>query len=167
MLALRLVRLIETHSDALAHGLTEKLLQSERTSDFRRIPREELEERVREVYRNLSDWLLTKTESDVELLYTQIGQRRASQGVEFCQFVWAIIITKEHIWRFLQGEVMVEHAVELFGEFELLRLLEQFFDRALYFASVGYGRVHDAIIGHAERAMATEASAGSVARLVP
>jgi hypothetical protein len=30
--------------------------------------------------------------------------------------------------------------VEVFGEFELLQLLEQFFDHAIYYASVGYER---------------------------
>jgi hypothetical protein len=167
MLALRLVRLIEPHCDKLAQGLTEKLLHSERTQDFRKIPRDELEARTREVYRNLSEWLLNKTESDIEVLYTELGERRAAQGVEFCQFVWAIIIIKEHIWSFLQSEALEEQAVDLFGEFELFQLLEQFFDRALYYAAVGYGRVQGAKIGHAARAMATEASAASVARLVP
>jgi hypothetical protein len=28
--------------------------------------------------------------------------------------------------------------VEVFGELEMLQLLEQFFDRAIYYASVGY-----------------------------
>jgi hypothetical protein len=32
--------------------------------------------------------------------------------------------------------------VELFGEMELFRLVDQFFDRALYHAAVGYERVH-------------------------
>jgi hypothetical protein len=164
MLALRLVRLIETHSETLAQGLVVKLLNSERTRDFQKVPQEELQDRAREVYHNLADWLLSKTESDVELQYTELGRRRAAQGVNFSQFLWALIITKEHIWRFLQTEALVEQPVELFGEFELLRLLEQFFDRALYYASLGYARAQkEGIKTHAVAGSGT----ASMAQFVP
>jgi hypothetical protein len=33
---------------------------------------------------------------------------------------------------------MMDGAVQLYGELELVQLLDQFFDRALYFAVVGY-----------------------------
>ena len=69
MIALRLVRLIETHSEELAEGLTRKLLSSDRTHDLRHVPANELHHRCHEIYRNLSDWLLNKTEHDIEQVY--------------------------------------------------------------------------------------------------
>ena len=63
MLAYRLVRLIETHSDALASGLQRKVEESEFTRDFRNVPAEELRQRVYEIYRHLGEWLLGKTEA--------------------------------------------------------------------------------------------------------
>jgi len=62
----RLTRLIEKHSQELAAGLTAELLRSERTSDFRKIPPDELQRTTGEVYRNLGEWLLRKTERDIE-----------------------------------------------------------------------------------------------------
>jgi hypothetical protein len=53
MLGLRLMRLVEAHSEELAAGLTEKLRKAERTCDFRRIPPEDLHRRAAEVYHNL------------------------------------------------------------------------------------------------------------------
>jgi hypothetical protein len=50
MLGLRLMRLVEAHSEELAAGLTEKLRKAERTCDFRRIPPEDLHRRAAEVY---------------------------------------------------------------------------------------------------------------------
>ena len=91
MLAARLVNLIEAHSQQLSVGLLKKLLVSERTADLRRVPEGELVERTYEIYRNLSDWLLNKTESDIERRYTEIGARRAQQGVAFSHFLWAIV----------------------------------------------------------------------------
>ena len=138
MLGSRLVGLIERHSDELADGLVTKLCNSTRTVDFRKIPPEELATGAREIYSNLSDWLLTKTESDIELRYNQIASRRASQGVSLQQLVLALIMSKEHLWAFLQHEGFVTGPVEVFGELELLQLLDQFFDRAVYYAVVGY-----------------------------
>ncbi len=138
MLGARLVRLIERHSEKLAEGLMRKLRNSDRTTGFRAVPQEELREAAHEIYRNLGDWLLTKTESDIEVRYTQIGSRRAEQGVPLQQFLWAMLLSKEHLWGFLQREGLAEGPVEIFGELELLQLLDQFFDRALYYAVVGY-----------------------------
>jgi hypothetical protein len=140
MIALRLVRLIEAHSEELSRGLLDKILTSDRTSDFHRVDREELQRGAYDIYEHLSDWLLTKTESDIEVRYTQVGERRARQGVSLSHLLWGVVLTKDHLWAFLQREAIAERAIDLFGELELLRLLEQFFDRAMYYASVGFER---------------------------
>jgi hypothetical protein len=138
MLALRLVHLIESHSEELADGLICKLHTCERMSDLRRVPAAELHARSREIYRNLSTWLLTKTETEIENVYTHLGARRAEQGVSLAHLTWAITQTKEHLWDFLDREGLHGNAQDVFGELELLRLLDQFFDRAIYFAAEGY-----------------------------
>ena len=138
MIALRLVRLIETHSEELAEGLTQKLLSSDRTHDLRKVPSHELHHRCHEIYRNLSDWLLSKTEHDIEKVYKALGARRASEGISIAALTWAILLTKEHLWSFLEWEGVHGGLHNVFGELELLRLLDQFFDRAVYYAIEGY-----------------------------
>jgi len=142
MLAMRLVRLIELHADKLSRGLTQKLENNPHCSDLRKVPREELNARSYEIYRNLSDWLLTKTEHDVERVYGEVGVRRAQQGVAFSHLLYAITATKEELWKFLQDEGVVTKPVELFAEMELFRLLDQFFDKALYHLACAYEQVH-------------------------
>jgi hypothetical protein len=39
---------------------------------------------------------------------------------------------------FVKKESVMERPIEVFGELEMLQLLEQFFDRAIYYATVGY-----------------------------
>jgi hypothetical protein len=138
MIALRLVRLIENHSEELAEGLTRRLLSSDRTRELRKVPAHELQQRCNEIYRNLSDWLLTKTDHDIELVYRTLGTRRAHQGVPLAALTWAILLTKEHLWGFLESEGVHGGLHNIFGELELLRLLDQFFDRAVYYATEGY-----------------------------
>jgi hypothetical protein len=89
---------------------------------------------------HLSEWLLTKTGHDVERRFFEIGERRASQGVALSDFCWSIVLVKEHLWAFLQRQGSMHGPVEIYGEMELLRLLDQFFDRGLCFATEGYER---------------------------
>jgi hypothetical protein len=141
MLALRLVQLIESHSEELADGLIFKLHTSDRASDLRKVPAAELHARSREIYRNLSSWLLSKTEAEIESVYTNLGARRAQQGVSLAHLIWALMQTKENLWNFLEREGLHGGAQDVFGELELLRLLNQFFDRAVYFTAEGYEHV--------------------------
>jgi hypothetical protein len=140
MLAYRLVRLIETHSDALASGLLAKVQSSELTRAYRNVAPEELKQAVYEIYRHLGDWLLGKSAFDIGQRYEEIGTRRARQGVPIHELIWVIILTKENLWDFLKKEAVMERPVEVFGELEMMQLLDQFFDRAIYYASVGYER---------------------------
>ena len=141
LLAYRLVRLIEAHSDQLAGTLLERVKSSEKTSAYvTQVPEQELRSRVSEVYQNLGEWLLGKMESDVERRYQEIGTRRATQGVPLTQLISCLVLTKDTLWEFLLKEAGVERPVEVFGELELLQLLDQFFDRAIYYAAIGYER---------------------------
>ena len=151
MLAGRLVRLIEKHSEQLSRELSEKVWNSPLCSDLHKVPPDELEARTREIYHNLSDWLLNKTESELEKRYTELGARRAEQGVAYSHFLWAITATREHLRTFVQREGLSDSAMELHGELELMHLLDQFFDRALYYAAVGYERERDRIGGKQKR----------------
>ena len=139
MFAIRLVQLIEARADELSTGLLHRLQTSPHCTELlRRVPADELKRRVQEIYRNLSDWLLSKTESEIEERYIGLGVRRARQGVPFSQFLWAVNLTKEYLWEHLEKEGLLEEPVEFLGELELVHQLERFFDRATYFASVGY-----------------------------
>jgi hypothetical protein len=138
MIALGLVRVIERHSDELAAELIAKLETSARTADLRKVPVEELRRGIQEILRHLGEWLITKTGHDIEQRYFEIGRRRASQGVALSDFCWSIALTKGHLWEFLQRQGVMGSPIEIYGEMELLRLLNHFFDRALCFATEGY-----------------------------
>lgn len=145
MIAERMIRLIEGHSDQLARGLIEKFLNSEKMSDMRKVPLPELQQRVYEIYHNLNDWLETKTEGDIERWYSAVGARRASQGVSLSHLICALLAVKEHLWDFLAREAMLDRPLEVYQEIELLRLMDQFFDRAVYYAARGHEQARRAM----------------------
>ena len=139
MFAAKLVQLIETHADKLADKLMENLKNSPQCQTMlQRVPPDELRRRAHEVYLHLADWLSGKTESEIEERYIGLGVRRARQDVPFSEFLWAVSATKEYLWEYLQREGLMEDPIELWGEIDLLHALERFFDRAAYFAAMGY-----------------------------
>jgi len=142
MFAIRLINLVESQAERLSEGLLQKLRNTEQCRELvRGVPGEELKRRTYEIYHNLNEWLLTKTESEIEERYVGLGIRRARQGVPFSAFLWAVSVTKEHLWEFMQQEGLLEKPLELFGELHLAHSMERFFDRLLYSASIGYESV--------------------------
>jgi hypothetical protein len=141
MLALRLAKLIETHADRLSSSLVRRLEEDPRCSGLRKVPKTELLNRSYELYSHLSEWAIDKSDKELEETYTRIGMRRAEQGVAYSQLLYAILKSKEQLWTFLRNDVPIISPVELYGEMELFQLVDQFFDRAIYYMSIGYERV--------------------------
>lgn len=137
LLTYRLVKLIETHSDGLARTLQHKIEACERCSAYKNLPEGELTRVVGEMYSGMGQWLTAKSEADIEKRYTRIGQLRAKQQVPLSQVLWTIALVKENLWEYVQTNNLGT-PVELFGELEILQLLDQFFDRAMYYAAFGY-----------------------------
>ena len=134
----RLVRLIETHSDALAASLLNRVHNSPATRAYANVPPQELKERVAEIYRHLGEWIMYKDQLELEKHYREIGARRAKQNVPFSQVAWAIILTKDNLWAFLESEAIADRPIEILGKLEIIQLLNHFFDRAIYYAGLGY-----------------------------
>lgn len=145
MVGSRLVHLIEKHAEELAAGLTTKLRQSDLTSDFRKVPAEDLQKTTAELYRNLGEWLLRKTEKDIEQHFIMIAQYRASRGIRLPQFIWALVVSRNHLYQFLLGHAFADSIFELYSELELQQLLNQFFERATYYGAVGYEQAGDRV----------------------
>jgi hypothetical protein len=144
MLAYRLVKLIETHSDGLARTLQQKIEACDCCTAYTKLPEGELHRVVGEMYHGMGQWLMAKSEADIERRYTKIGERRALQGVPLSQVLWTIALVKENLWEYVQTNNLGT-PVELFGELEILQLLDQFFDRAMYYASFGYEHAGKAV----------------------
>jgi hypothetical protein len=138
--AYRLVKLIENHSDGLARSLQVRYRQCGKCSAYANVPDSELTEKVYDVYHHLGEWLLGKTEADIESRYLEIGAQRARQGVPVSQVVWMICLVRENLWEYLQKHAELERPAELFGELELLEMLDKFFHLAIYYAALGHER---------------------------
>lgn len=144
LLAHRLMRLIETHAEALAETLEAKIVNSERCTTYKHVSSGELKKAVAWVYGHLGQWLVSKTEEDIERTYTMLGVRRAEQCIPASQLLWCMVLMKENLWDFMKNMEGIENTSEIFGELELMQMVDQFFDRAMYYAVRGHERVCDA-----------------------
>jgi len=143
LLAYRLVKLIERHSDGLARSLHDRYRSDKKCSAYADVPEDELTAKVYEVYQHLGEWLMGKTEAEVEHRYLEIGARRFEQGVPASQVVWMICLVRENLWDWLRRYADLGKPAEIFGEVELLEMLDQFFNRAIYYAMLGHERAQN------------------------
>ncbi|HVP65450.1 MAG TPA: RsbRD N-terminal domain-containing protein [candidate division Zixibacteria bacterium] len=138
MLGIKLVRLIEKHAHEIAETLVTALRTSERTYAYRRLSEDELRQATLELYAHLGEWLLNKSAQDVERYFTLIGARRAAQGIPPSQLTWALFMSKAQLASFIYGESAADRVLELYSELELIAMLDGFFDRAVFYALLGY-----------------------------
>jgi len=138
MLAYRLVRLIETHSEELASEHLAKVQSCSKCASYTRVVGEEVKQTVAGTYRHLGAWLLGKGERDIEPHYRELGQRRARQGVPLAQLLWALALTKENLVDFLRRQEANPEPAEVLSELEVLMALERFFDCASYYSALGH-----------------------------
>ena len=107
MVALRLLRLIETQSDEITTNVATKIHMSARRIDVQEVPKFELLIFVRDLLQNLKEWLLNNTKTEIETHYRDMGARLTAKEVPLAPTCWIVVITKEHLWRYLQEQVLL------------------------------------------------------------
>jgi len=139
MRAPKLVQLMKTRAADQSEELVRRIRASERCKElFLQVPEGEQKQDALEIFQDLTQWLSNETDSIIESRYVALGIRRAGQKVPLSELSWAISIARECLWDFTQQECLLEEPVEFWGGVVLLRSLNGFFDRVLYFALLGY-----------------------------
>jgi hypothetical protein len=138
MLSARLVQVIEDHAEQLTRGVIDDLLSNRHTPDYHHLTREELHQRIYDVYRNLGRWLSDETESHIEASYTHLGERRLAEGIPLNEIVYSLGLIKHHLLEYIHFSGMIDSAVDLHGDRELHRLVGRFFDKAVYYTVCGF-----------------------------
>jgi len=135
----KFVQHMKDNADRMYPGLTKALSNSERCKELLLVvPEEERRQDSMEVYHDLTNWLSAEADSIIEQHYVALGKRRAQQGVPLSNTFWAVCIARDYLWERVQQECLLEDPVEFWGGVSLLRLINKFFDRVLYFALLGY-----------------------------
>lgn len=148
MIAARLVELVENHAPQLTSDIVRDLMTNERTSAFRHVPRLELETRIFRIYHHLGD-SIAAGEALAETEFEDWGRRRFGQGIPLSQIIYAVILIKSHLGRYIRDHGLIEASfprtegdyvlpMHLHGLQELNGNVNRFFDRALYHLALGF-----------------------------
>ena len=149
MLGARLLQLIQSHAGSLTSEVMTDLRTNERTPSFRPLSPSGLESRIGALYSNLGKWIGDADENAVRDEYEEMGRRRFRDGVPVSEIVYALLLTKHHLRRYIRDHGLVDFAGDRMMPDELLPLelhsiqelnyqVGVFFDRALYHLARGY-----------------------------
>ncbi len=145
MISLKLIRLIDEHTNDLADHIAGKLHNGTRTQSLRKIPAPELRKRIQETLCQLHAWLLTSSGHNVQEHFRELGREHAAQNVALPDLCWAFVLTKEQLWEFVERQALHTTSVEIHAELELIRLLDLFFDRTICHVAEGYEQAQSEI----------------------
>src|SRR5438128_9916093 len=133
MFARKFIEHVDTHADQLCEEFMQKIKRSDRCMGLlHRVPLEEQKQSTREIYRNLTGWLLNNTESVTEERYVSLGMRRARQGVRFRDLFWAVCAARAAFWGYMGRETLPAEPADVWGGLHLLNTSDRRFDRALH-----------------------------------
>lgn len=149
MISAKLIELIEIHANRLTTDVATDLATNPRTPGFRALLREDLEQRVFQLFHHLGNWIGSPKSERVEAEFSEWGRRRFGQGIPLSEVVYAIIILKQHLRRYIQDNGLVEAAfpgtendyvlpMHLHSLQDLNARVGEFFDEALYYLARGY-----------------------------
>jgi hypothetical protein len=151
MISARLVELIEIHASRLTTDATDDLLTNERTPSFRAVVRKDLEERVFNLYHHLGNWIGDPNDDAVRAEFEEWGRRRFRQRIPLSEIVFAIVLVKKHLRRYIRDHGIVDAGTEsasVEGDYllpmhlhsvqELNFMVGEFFDKALYYLARGF-----------------------------
>jgi hypothetical protein len=149
MLGARLLLLIQSHAGPLTRETLQDLTTNDRTPSFRRLRQPELETRVALLFNNLAKWIGDPSDEAVRREYEEMGRTRFREGVPLSELVFAIILTKKHLRRYIREHGLLDFAgdrvlpdellpLELHSIQELNYQVGEFFDRALFHLARGY-----------------------------
>ena len=149
MVAEKLVELIELHAERLAADVALDLSTNARTPGFRAVPRGEMQERLFQIVNHLGDWISDRRSEKVRLEFADWGRRRFGQGIALSEIVYAVLLLKQHLRRYISDHGLVEASfpstdgdyvlpMHLHSLQELNAQVGLFFDEALYHLASGF-----------------------------
>jgi hypothetical protein len=149
MISASLVELIQNHAPQITQDVVNDLTSLSETRGFQAVPRLELEARIFEICHHLGNWIGTSAKGAVQTEFEDWGARRFGQGIPISQVVYAVIVLKRHLRRYIREHGLIESAfpridgdyvmpMHLISVQELDSMVSEFFDKAIYHLACGF-----------------------------
>ncbi len=136
----KFVYLIENNAHLLTSTWIEEVKRNPSTKGYRDLPEAELRSRVFDVYKRLGEWLQRD-----EVIYKKtaehffnLGRKRAAEGLKVSEVVYALILNRVILWKYVVGHGMIDTALDYHHAIDFYHKVTNFFDKAEYFVCVGF-----------------------------
>lgn len=139
MLYEKFIRLVEEKADQITNEWLREVKVNPSTEGYREIPDNVLSYRIHDVYKRLGKWLSVEAPNYHQSAehFIRLGRERASEGIKASEVIYALILSRAVLWRFIQRQGIINNALDLQQAMEFNQKITNFFDKATYFVAVG------------------------------
>lgn len=135
----KLVNLIEQNAHELTMSYLRDIKQETRMPTYRSYDEAELYKRAHRVYSQLGRWISQDaTPEETREYWTELGRQRRQEGFALSEIIRSLHLIRRHLWLKVQAEGLLDTALDLYQAMELHNRVMVFFDRAVYYAAVGF-----------------------------
>ena len=136
----RIMNLIEKHADELTAGWLAEIRKDIATPIYSRFENEkELYQRAHRVFGQLGRWInLEATKEDLERYWTDLGRERRREQIPLSEVVHSLGLIRKHFWTKVESEGLFDTSSDMYQAMDLQNRVTLFFDRAIYYAVLGY-----------------------------
>jgi hypothetical protein len=139
MISEKIVTRIKENASVLTSRLIQDLLSREETRSYRKLDKDILSRRVFDVYSRLDAWLMgDRNKGETRRHYMEMGRQRFHEDIPLEEALMAIMLIKRHLWLYVQEQNFFDSTFLLHQALEFNNRVVLFFDRAIYFTSMGY-----------------------------
>ncbi|MEN6560236.1 MAG: hypothetical protein ABFD52_05640 [Acidobacteriota bacterium] len=135
----KLVDLIERNADELTKSYVEDIRRDPRMPNYQGFDQKEIYKRAYRVYSQLGKWVSRETtKEEVRSYWTALGRQRRREGFPMSEIVLSLCHIRRLLWAKIQASGLLDTALDLYQAMDLQHRVLIFFDRAIYYAAVGY-----------------------------
>ncbi|HEK86649.1 MAG: hypothetical protein ACPLZD_03890 [Candidatus Saccharicenans sp.] len=135
----KLVEMIEKDAKNLASAYLQEVKKHPNLPTYHSLPEKEVYERAYQVYSQLERWISYELESEkMREHWIELGRQRRLEGFSLPEIFLSLCLERKQLWNKIQAEGLLDNALDLYQALELYNRIVTFFDRALYYAIIGY-----------------------------
>lgn len=130
---------VQEHGEEIATMWIADVRSNPQTPSYRVVSDEDLAHSGEFALAQVDDYFAGReTDADAGRFFHDLGEKRAAMGLPLPELVSALLLLKREIWMSARQHGVWESAVDLKKTVDLNRELGRFFDRAVYYAMLGY-----------------------------
>jgi len=139
----RFIGLIEDHAESLSLTWVDEVRSNALTRGYSKFSKKELHDIVYSRFRRLGKWVAKQENIDKEIAlnFREKGKERAEAGIKSSEMIYSLILERDMLFAYVKEHGIVTEGIDLNRAIQFSEQLNYFYDKAIYFALVGYEQV--------------------------